>query len=45
LQKCTLARWQYNWEKISKEALAREEVATVAGNLAKHNLFGYHLTR
>ncbi|BAZ10672.1 hypothetical protein NIES4071_24950 [Calothrix sp. NIES-4071] len=35
----TLAHWQYNWEKISKQAPAREEVATVAANLLKHNIF------
>ncbi|RUT03544.1 hypothetical protein DSM106972_051830 [Dulcicalothrix desertica PCC 7102] len=35
----TLARWQYHWEKISKEAGALSDVATEAGNLSKHYIF------
>ena len=35
----TLARWQYNWEKICKDSDALSEVASVAGNLSKHHIF------
>jgi hypothetical protein len=35
----TLARWQYRWEKISQDAGALSEVASVAGNLSEHHIF------
>ncbi|BDA71775.1 hypothetical protein CAL7716_059410 [Calothrix sp. PCC 7716] len=36
----TLARWQYHWEEISLDEGALLEVASVAGNLSKHHIFG-----
>ncbi len=35
----TLARWKYNWGKISMDADALLEVASVAGNLSSHQIF------
>ncbi|BDA71773.1 unknown protein [Calothrix sp. PCC 7716] len=35
----TLARWQYRWEKISQDADALLEVASIAGNLSEHHIF------
>jgi hypothetical protein len=35
-----LARWRYNWDKISKDTDALLEVASVADNLSKHQIFG-----